>query len=191
MCRIKYPIFWISVFIGMICTSVIGVGSDPDRAQNEETNLKGEFYESSIPDTLDLAEMARLGLNGIIGMIDAENDFEAFTSLRFGTTEPHLKHSRFTIDCAGKFWESFPYLRSITGSDLGKDIEEGFKLAMLGHVAEDGLFYSGFPKMTAWHEYHPPGQTYHAYPIGKEPFASVLGNARAMLAMMAYPASIS
>jgi len=165
---------------------VTGTSMDAASMQHEINKSSGTPEEVSVPDTLDLSDIARLGLNGISGLVDEDAGYEAFTYAKFDSAEPYLEHSRFAIDCSGKFWESFPYLRSITGSEEGMHIEDGFKRAMLSRVAADGLFYSGIPEMTAWHEYHPPGQNYHSYPIGNEPFASVLGNARVMLAMMAY-----
>ena len=170
----------------MLNACVTGIWTDPANKERDRGKLSGIAEGVTVPDTLDLSDIARLGLNGISGLIDEEAGYEAFTYAKFDCTDPYLEHSRLTIDCSGKFWESFPYLRSITGSEEGIHIEDGFKRAMLSRVAADGLFYSGIPEMTAWHEYHPPGQNYHSYPIGNEPFASVLGNARIMLAMMAY-----
>jgi hypothetical protein len=141
---------------------------------------------AAVPDTLDMAEIAGLGLRGITGFLDPEHDYEPYSGMFFGTAEPYLQHMRFAMDCAAKLWESFPYLRSVTGSENGREIEEGFTKAMLSHQAEDGLFYSGYPQMTPWHNVNPPGQTYHAYPMDKEPYANIIGNARSMLAMMAY-----
>ena len=142
-------------------------------------------YPATVPDTLDIVDMADRGLHGLTGMIDVANDYEPYGVFAFGTPKPYLRHNRFTMDCAGKLWESFPYLRSISGNTQGQDVDEGFSRAMLAHVADDGLFYSGLPRMTGWHNANPPGATYHAYPLDREPFANILGNARCMLAMMA------
>ncbi|MCX5757696.1 MAG: hypothetical protein NTU83_04170, partial [Candidatus Hydrogenedentes bacterium] len=40
-----------------------------------------------------------------------------------------------------KYVEALPLLRQMSGSEQGRDIEEGFMAAMLKNAAEDGLIY--------------------------------------------------
>ena len=138
-----------------------------------------------VPDTLDFVDMAHLGLNSLTGLVDPDHEYEAYVWSRFNSPEPYMIHAKFAFDCQGKWWESFPYLRSITNSDVNREIEEGFTRSMLNRVAQDGLFYSGLPRMSAWHEVNAGGQ-WHTYKVHGEPFSNILGNARNMLAMMAY-----
>ena len=78
-------------------------------------------------------------------MVDPEHDHEVYIWSRFDTPEPYMIHAKFALDCQGKWWESFPYLRSMTGSDINREIEEDFVRSMLSHAAPDGLFYTGIP----------------------------------------------
>ena len=44
---------------------------------------KGKRYEVEIPDTLDLAERARVALNGLSGVLDPEFNYEMYFIIRF------------------------------------------------------------------------------------------------------------
>jgi hypothetical protein len=138
----------------------------------------------TIPDTLDLVDMAKLGLNGLTSALDPNYEYEAPTWIRFAAKPPYLLHAKYDFECQGKWWESMPLLRSLSGSDLNRDIEEQFTRFMLNHVAGDGLFYTGWPDIAPWNEINIG--TAHNYSRCGVPYANILGNSRDMMAMMIY-----
>jgi len=154
------------------------VGRGSEKPAGSEENGR------TIPDTLDLVDMATLGLNGLTKALDPTSDYEAPTWIRFAAKPPYLLHAKYDFECQGKWWESLPLLRSLSGSDLNRDIEDLFTRSMLNHVAEDGLFYTGWPHMTLWHETNIGAA--HNYPHCGVPYANILGNSRNMMAMMIY-----
>jgi hypothetical protein len=72
-----------------------------------------------------------------------------------------------------KFAESLPMMRVMSGSDLNLDIEAAMMNALLSGIGEDGLYYARARRDRPWH-----GAT--------EDFANVYGNARVLLAMLAW-----
>ena len=44
---------------------------------------RGEYYESEVPDTLDLADRASLAMNHLTGMVDPTQDYEIYISTTF------------------------------------------------------------------------------------------------------------
>jgi hypothetical protein len=151
----------------------------------DEINTAGpEENRPTVPDTLDLVDMAKLGLNGLTRALDPNYQYEAPTWIRFAAKPPYLLHAKYDFECQGKWWESLPLLRSLSGSDLNQDIEERFTHSMLNHVADDGLFYTGWPDMPPWHETNIG--TAHNYPHCGVPYANILGNSRDVMAMMIY-----
>lgn len=162
--------------------SLSAVSSASERSASGRENQVA--YQTTIPDTLDLVDMANLALNGLTRSLDPSYGYEAPTWIRFAAKPPYLLHAKYDFECQGKWWESFPLLRSISGSDLNRDIEEHFIRSMLNHVADDGLFYTGWPHMAPWHETN-IGTAHNYQPCGV-PYANILGNSRDMMAMMVY-----
>ena len=51
---------------------------------------EGKRYQASLPDTLDLAERARLAVNGLTGPTNPEADYELYFSLVLGNNPPFM-----------------------------------------------------------------------------------------------------
>ena len=151
------------------------------------SGIAGQRYSATVPDTLDLVDSALIGINGLTRSLDADADYEIYSAVQFAAKPPFMVHWKFDFECQGKWWESMATLRAVTGSDLNRDIEEKFSRAMLSHQADDGLFYTGVPRMMPWHEANnaPLGKGHSYKPCG-EPYANPVGNGRALLAMLIY-----
>ena len=150
---------------------------------------EGERYEMDIPDTLDLAERGEYALNALIGMLDPNLNYEIWFHSFLGTNPPYMYHDTTGLPTNNpKFAESFPLMRVMTGNERNLDMEEGMMGMMVGLIAEDGLYYAPVKEERPWHEgvghvYRTAdGEIVHIH----EDFANVYGNARMMLAMMAW-----
>ncbi len=108
-----------------------------------ETNplpIEGTFAETTVPDTLDLAERARLAVHGIMGSIDPEL-LTMYGLIFYATPRPHQSHwASAETSCDPKFDESLALLRTMCGSDELRDLEERYFGNMLSRV-QDGLYW--------------------------------------------------
>jgi len=113
---------------------------------------RGEPYTATVPDTLDLAEHARLAINALTGHLEPERHYAVYQSFTFDK-EPKL--GGLTWNLPAKDARVLPLLRAMTGSAQNLDIERGLMDALLAQIGEDGLAYSpisdgGAPQGTAY-----------------------------------------
>ena len=100
----------------------------------------GDHYDDTVPDTLDLAKMADLALNGLTGPNDPLAGYELYFMANFQANPPVMSHD-FGDPCQVKFLGPLLLLRTITGTDTGRDIEEKMFTAYLRAMGPDGLWY--------------------------------------------------
>ncbi len=136
-------------------------------------------YEAGIPDTLDLAERARLAVNGLLGIIDPARGYQPHQSMRPYRNPPVLSPEPGGYVFAGgnEMWgkhaEALVEMRLMSGSaqEPGRD-DETFR-GMVSCIEDDGLFYSYVQKID--------GDRL----VDGEDFADLVSGARAMLALIA------
>jgi hypothetical protein len=107
-----------------------------------ELNLwSGRRYEQLVPDTLDIADRAALGIHAITGIADPEMDYEWYFLADFYRKPPVLTHTVDTINCQYKVMEALPLLRLITGSELNLQVDQRWMEVALQLIGPDGLAY--------------------------------------------------
>ena len=151
--------------------------------------LPGERYQAEVPDTLDLAERARLGLNVLTGVLDPDMRYEEFFHIHLGSSPPYMSREpsgRPTGDC--KILESLVYMRLMTGSHVREEAEQGLMRGVLEDIAKDGLYYAKYSHDRPWHEaaggfHYKDGDVIRRI---DEDFANPTGNARLIMAMNAW-----
>jgi hypothetical protein len=99
----------------------------------------GSWYEDRVPDTLDLAEMATLLVNGLTGPNDPGADYEQYFGVDFGSNPPRMGHGRGS--CQMRSMKALPLMRHISGSDLNHPIDQVWMDVMLKSIGPDGLYY--------------------------------------------------
>jgi len=107
---------------------------------------KGSWYEVEAPDTLDLAEHARLAINALTGHLEPEKHYAVYQSFTFDK-EPKL--GGLTWNLPAKDARVLPMLRAMTGSTQKLDVECGLMRALLGQLGADGLAYSPLSNTSA------------------------------------------
>ena len=116
-------------------------GSD----RNDRTGMTASQAASNamqVPDTLDLADRGRLAINGILGSLNPDLDFECAFLTIFDVHPPYMLHwSSMVSGVMPKYVEALPLLRQMTGSTEHMDLQDGFLRAMLKNMEEDGLPY--------------------------------------------------
>jgi len=120
----------------------------------EKIKPKGVWYDTVVPDTLDLAERARLAINGNIGNIDPNKSCCVRFMFTWATNPPSFPIDH-TFNLPAKNLRALPLLRTMCGSEQGLDIELATMRQHLIQLGRDGLVYypfggEGVPKDTAY-----------------------------------------
>jgi hypothetical protein len=170
---------WLYLISFLVAASGFPAGA----ASIVESVAGGERYAATVPDTLELAARAELALNGLAGTLDPENDYEIYLKGSFNVNPPIMGHETTGLPTNNpKYAESFPMMRLMTGSGLYEDVERGMMKSMLTFIGEDGLYYAVASRERSWHE----GIGHNYGTKTNEDFANVYGNARMLLALMAW-----
>ncbi len=111
--------------------------------------LRGRHYEDTVPDTIDIAERARLAINCLTEATNPDWDYDIFFWVHFftgyGHGDPYRNPPVMRADCSSwchmKFAEALPLLRLITGSDQNNHVDRVWMESILKSIGPDGLFY--------------------------------------------------
>lgn len=100
----------------------------------------GQYYEATVPATLDLAERARLAVNALTGTLDPEYDYELYWIVDLLAKKQAMYH---TVDdhVQAKFFQALPLVRTASGSSQNMDVEKSLMQTYLRMQGEDGLIY--------------------------------------------------
>lgn len=142
----------------------------------------GITYEATVPDTLDLAERARVALRCLTGALDPVDrdgvQYEMYFHVFIAANPAWMRHEASGLPTNNpKFAESMPMMRVMSGSDHNLDIEYGMMKSMLRFIQPPGLYYAHHTKLRPWDQSWRPTDS---------DFANVYGNSRMALAMMAW-----
>lgn len=107
--------------------------------------------DTTVSDTLDLADRMRLALHGIAETCDPADDFLMWFEAHWNNNPPFLKHNGVDIEIMPKFLEALAQLRVATGSDAYRAVEDGVLDYLTGCVEADGLFYARWKSERPWH----------------------------------------
>src|SRR4030095_11323243 len=93
---------------------------------------RGHTYADKIPDTLDLAERCRLGINATTAIADPRADYEIFGAANFFHNPPTMVHdfNDWTQNQEG-FMEALPLLRAATADGLNSQVASVSRAARL------------------------------------------------------------
>lgn len=115
-----------SVFL-VVCYSQTVVGLDPPTESifgPERIMPSGEYYTATVPDTLDLAERARLSVRGLTEFLNPEADYAHYVHAHFDADPPYMIWCGKGTANWGKIAESLIMTRLMSGSDENLDIQE-------------------------------------------------------------------
>jgi hypothetical protein len=102
----------------------------------------GARYEDSVPDTLDIAERAGLGVHLLTSITDPHADDEIYWLVDFSRNPPVMLHdfNDWVTNCEG-LMEALPLLRQATGSSLNDQVDRAWMTSLLRSIGPDGLVY--------------------------------------------------
>ncbi|MFC1451726.1 hypothetical protein ACFLSJ_00090 [Verrucomicrobiota bacterium] len=142
-------------------------------------DYSGKRYTDTVPDTLDLAERARLAVHGVTGCVDPDMLMMYFR-VAFCTARPFLGHvSSADTTCDPKFGEALPMLRTMCGSDENAELEARYFADMSARV-RDGLYWDLYTPKRPWRNGY--GESY--YGKGKDEDFAVVGATGLMMRAM-------
>jgi hypothetical protein len=112
----------------------------PDVLQAEAMKPRGHTYETTVPDTFELAERARMAVTALTHLVVPETWYYDVQGVDFGPNG-HPPQPKGGFDLTPKFARSLPWMRTMSGSDEFLDRQYGMMKAMLSNVRQDGLLY--------------------------------------------------
>jgi len=147
-------------------------------ALESTVGLNGEHYETETPDTLDLADRARIAINGLTRGVDPNHDYEHYFLTLYMKDPPEMWHTGSgDMSCCNPKWcESLPMMRVMSGSDFNVDVEQKMMDAMVAMIDTDGLYSVPPTKDRDAEPWRPAGRS----------STCEFGNARMMLSMIAW-----
>ena len=102
----------------------------------------GQTYEDKVPDTLDIAERARLGVHGLTSITDPEVDYEIHWLTQFFRNPPIMEHNfNDWVQNTEGLMEALPLLRTATGDSLNSQVDPVWMKATLKSIGPDRMAY--------------------------------------------------
>ena len=150
----KRLIFSIVLMTHLMVSIQAGKPDPATTIDRKKMKPRGKYFEAVVPDTLDLAERARLSVNALTGNVDPDNYYAVIQGFNYGPEEVTTGGMTWNLTC--KNARALPKMRAMCGSDANIDIEYGMMLAILNQVHEDGQVY--FPDLKQ--EGAPPDTSY-------------------------------
>jgi hypothetical protein len=104
---------------------------------------RGKTYEDLVPDTLDIAERARLGIHALTSIPDPTADYQIYWWVNLLRNPPVMQHqfSDYKVQVVEGFLEALPLLRTASGSDLNSHVDRAWMANFLKCLGPDGMFY--------------------------------------------------
>ena len=157
-----------------------GSGASPARAAsaamasgNITLPVRGRYYQAEVPDTLDLAERAKLGLQHFTNATYEDHGYEMPLTVDFAPPAIQF-HMNSVAACQCKAMEAMAMLRVASGSKEGLEREAKMVKMMASFLGDDGLYWI------------PGGRADKPWIAIREPFVMVHGQGRMMRAMIAW-----
>jgi hypothetical protein len=101
---------------------------------------RGTWYADQVPDTLDLAEMAKMLVNGLTGPNDPLADYEQYFGPNLASNPPLMGHD-WSDQCQMRSMKALPLMRHVSGSDQNSQIDQIWLDLILKSIGPDGLYY--------------------------------------------------
>ncbi len=114
----------------------------PEIPHFEISPFRGRRYQDTVPDTLDIAERAKLCINALTSITDPRADMEVYWLASFFRNPPVMEHdfNDWVANVEG-LKEALPLLRMATGSTQNDHVDPVWMQVLLKEIGPDGLVY--------------------------------------------------
>lgn len=103
---------------------------------------QGSHYIDTVPDTLDIAERAKLCINTMTGIADNNADQEVYWLTTFFQNPPVMRHDFSDwVQSVEGMMEALPLVRVATGSTSNAHVDAEWMRVQLKTIGPDGLVY--------------------------------------------------
>jgi len=103
---------------------------------------RGESYEDKVPDTLDIAERARLAVHALTSITDPDADYEIYWACHFFRNPPVMEHDfNDWVQNQEGLMEALPLLRAACGETMNSQVDPVWMKTTLQSIGQDGLVY--------------------------------------------------
>ncbi len=103
---------------------------------------KGHTYADTVPDTLDLTERAKLGVQILTSITDPNADYEIYWLTDIFRNPPIMLHDfNDWVQNQEGLMEALPLLRNASGSELNSEVDPAWMKSTLKSIGPDGLVY--------------------------------------------------
>src|SRR5215472_7024619 len=110
----------------------------PDVPPVQVPSLDGERYRDTIPDTLDIAERAKLCINAMTSITDGNADQEVYWLATFFQNPPVMVHNfNDWVQNVEGMMEALPLLRTATGSTQNNHVDPVWMAGQLKTIGPD------------------------------------------------------
>ncbi|MFN8006890.1 MAG: hypothetical protein U0V70_07695 [Terriglobia bacterium] len=103
---------------------------------------RGERYEATVPDTLDLAERASLAIHALTEATNPLADHEIYCIVYLHTNPPSMMQNCWHPTLLPKFMWALTLARRVSGSDLNLQVDRRWMEVALQMQGPDGLIYA-------------------------------------------------
>ena len=113
----------------------------------ETPSYRGEQYEDWVPETLDLAERARISVNALTGAADPAFRWETDQTTHLDHRPPYMSW-RANGPCLQKPIHALPMMRVMSGSTQNSDVDMKMVEAITRDIDNEGLWWlkvEGYP----------------------------------------------
>ena len=108
----------------------------------EIPEAKGARYFDTVPDTLDIAERAKLCINTMTSITDGNADQEVYWLATFYQNPPVMRHDFSDwVQSVEGMMEALPLVRVATGSTQNDHVDAAWMRVQLKTIGPDGLAY--------------------------------------------------
>lgn len=104
---------------------------------------RGQWYEDTVPDTLDISERAKLAVNVLTSMPDPDADYEDYFPVDFFRNPPVMRHNFADwVQICESHMEDLPLMRIVTGNAVNGNVDRIWMNDwVLRSIGPDGLLY--------------------------------------------------
>lgn len=123
--------------------STIKIGYIRDHAPSFQVpGYRGDSYVDTVPDTLDVAERAKLAVHALTSITDPAYDYEIYWSCNFFRNPPVMQHDfNDWVQNQEGLMEALPLLRNASGDESNSQVDRAWMESTLKSVGPDGLIY--------------------------------------------------